>query len=216
MPVACIVPGGFDFISDFYVRFWRFVDVRSLVLACSYERFCLSRLPQVIVFTPIITAAVIAIVGAARVARAPEKRSEIAYVHGSLLLLLSFLVLPATSMKIFRVLTPCFELKTNGVHLHYVSAIDRDSETPNRVGASSAAQTSTRWLSDRATAFYSHITLFGFAFFSGGSLNRLRFGAVSQRQDYSVPHDCRLSGRHPFALCVSAFLLPATDQPFRL
>ena len=85
-------------------------------------------MPQVIVFTPIIIAAVIAVVGAARVARAPEKRSEIAYVHGSLLLLLSFLVLPATSMKIFRVLTPCFELKTNGVHLHYADlSIDCDS-----------------------------------------------------------------------------------------
>ena len=76
--------------------------------------------PQVIVFTPIITSVVIAVVGAARVARQPEKRSEIAYVHGSLLLLLSFLVLPATSMKILRVLTPCFKLKTNGVLLHYV------------------------------------------------------------------------------------------------
>jgi len=77
-------------------------------------------IPQVIVFTPIITSVVIAVVGAARVARQPEKRSEIAYVHGSLLLLLSFLVLPATSMKILRVLTPCFKLKTNGVLLHYV------------------------------------------------------------------------------------------------
>ena len=73
-----------------------------------------------IVFTPIITGAVIAAVGAARVARHPEKKSEIAYAHGSLLLLLSFLVLPATSMKILRILTPCFELKTNGVLLHYV------------------------------------------------------------------------------------------------
>ena len=77
-------------------------------------------IPQVIVFTPIIISVVIAVVGAARVARQPEKRSEIAYVHGSLLLLLSFLVLPATSMKILRVLTPCFKLKTNGVLLHYV------------------------------------------------------------------------------------------------
>ena len=78
-----------------------------------------------IVFTPLIAAAVIALIGAARIARQPEKRSQIAHLHGSLLLLLSFLVLTPTSMKIFRVLTPCFELKTNGVHLHYVSGFGR-------------------------------------------------------------------------------------------
>ena len=57
--------------------------------------------------------------GFARAARNPGKRNDIAYIHGSLLLLLSFLVLPATSMKIFRVLSPCFKLKTNNTWLHY-------------------------------------------------------------------------------------------------
>ena len=50
--------------------------------------------------TPLVMAALIVAVSAVRVARNPEKRNDIAYVHGSLLLLLSFLVLPATSMKV--------------------------------------------------------------------------------------------------------------------
>ena len=54
----------------------------------------------VIVLTPLVMAALLIVVGAVRVARNPEKRNDIAYVHGSLLLLLSFLVLPATSMKV--------------------------------------------------------------------------------------------------------------------
>ena len=45
-------------------------------------------------------AVLIVAVGFARVARNQEKRNGIAYIHGSLLLLLSFLVLPATSMKV--------------------------------------------------------------------------------------------------------------------
>ena len=89
----------FDFITDFYV----------------------------IVITPLVMAALLVVIGAARVARDPEKRNDIAYVHGSLLLLLSFLVLPATSMKIFRLLAPCFKLTTNNTWLHYVSLrLDHD------------------------------------------------------------------------------------------
>ena len=64
-------------------------------------------------------AGAIVAVGLVRVAHRPENRSHISFLHGSLLLLLSFLVLPATSMKIFRVLTPCFKLKTNDTWLHY-------------------------------------------------------------------------------------------------
>ena len=45
-------------------------------------------------------AGVIVVVGIARTAYHPEKRTQIRYVHSSLLLLLSFLVLPATSMKV--------------------------------------------------------------------------------------------------------------------
>ena len=45
-------------------------------------------------------AGVIVIVGLARIAYHPDKRAQIGYVHSSLLLLLSFLVLPATSMKV--------------------------------------------------------------------------------------------------------------------
>ena len=54
----------------------------------------------VIVITPLVMAGLIVAVGFARVARNPEKRNGIAYIHGSLILLLSFLVLPATSMKV--------------------------------------------------------------------------------------------------------------------
>ena len=54
----------------------------------------------VIVLTPLVMAALLIAVGAARATRNPKKRNDIAYVHGSLLLLLSFLVLPATSMKV--------------------------------------------------------------------------------------------------------------------
>ena len=59
----------------------------------------------VIVLTPLVMAALLIAVGFARATRNPEKRNSIAYIHGSLLLLLSFLVLPATSMKIFRLLS---------------------------------------------------------------------------------------------------------------
>ena len=45
-------------------------------------------------------AGVIVLVGMARTAYRPEKRDQIRYLHSSLLLLLSFLVLPATSMKV--------------------------------------------------------------------------------------------------------------------
>ena len=54
----------------------------------------------VIVLTPLVVASVIVFVGAARIAHRPEKRDQISYIHSSLLLLLSFLVLPATSMKV--------------------------------------------------------------------------------------------------------------------
>ena len=54
----------------------------------------------VIVFTPLFMTAAIIAVGAARIAHKPEKRSEYCHVHGSCVLLLSFLVLPATSMKV--------------------------------------------------------------------------------------------------------------------
>ena len=135
LPVACMVSRGilrrtvvarapamtycclqveFDFISDFYV----------------------------IVITPLLVAGAIAAAGFVRAAHRPEKRNHFAYLHGSLLLLGTFLVLPATSMKvgerstcgciralvtkfhvvcsqIFRVLRPCFKLKTNNVWLHY-------------------------------------------------------------------------------------------------
>ena len=50
--------------------------------------------------TPLVMAVLIVAVGIARVARNPENRNGIAYIHGSLILLLSFLVLPATSMKV--------------------------------------------------------------------------------------------------------------------
>ena len=63
----------FDFIADFYV----------------------------IVIAPLLVAGVVVAVGFARAAgQPPEKRSKVAYVHGSLLLLGTFLVLPATSMKV--------------------------------------------------------------------------------------------------------------------
>ena len=79
-------------------------------------------------FTPIAMSVAIVLVGAARATLRPEKRSEISYLHGSLLLLLTFLVLPATSMKVFRVLTPCFKLRTNNVFLHYADlSIDCES-----------------------------------------------------------------------------------------
>ena len=70
LPIACMVK--FDFIADFYV----------------------------IVIAPLLVAGVVVAVGFARAARHPEKRSKVAYVHGSLLLLGTFLVLPATSMKV--------------------------------------------------------------------------------------------------------------------
>ena len=73
----------------------------------------------VIVITPLVIAGLLVATGVARATRTPEKRNDIAYTHGSLLLLLSFLVLPATSMKIFRLLSPCFKLKTNNTWLHY-------------------------------------------------------------------------------------------------
>ena len=73
----------------------------------------------VIVLTPLVAAGLIAAIGVARAARTPGKRNAIGYVHGSALLLLSFLVLPATSMKIFRLLAPCFKLRTNNTWLHY-------------------------------------------------------------------------------------------------
>ena len=73
----------------------------------------------VIVITPLVIAGLLVATGVARAARNPEKRNDIAYIHGSLLLLLSFLVLPATSMKIFRLLSPCFKLMTNNARLHY-------------------------------------------------------------------------------------------------
>ena len=72
-----------------------------------------------IVLTPLVLAGLLVATGFARAARNPKKRNDIAYIHGSLLLLLSFLVLPATSMKIFRLLSPCFKLKTNNTWLHY-------------------------------------------------------------------------------------------------
>jgi len=70
VPIACIVE--YDFVTDFYV----------------------------IVLTPLVMAGVIVLVGMARTAYRPEKRDQIRYLHSSLLLLLSFLVLPATSMKV--------------------------------------------------------------------------------------------------------------------
>ena len=70
LPVACMVK--FDFIADFYV----------------------------IVITPLLMAGAIVAVGFARASRQPDKRNKVAYVHGSLLLLGTFLVLPATSMKV--------------------------------------------------------------------------------------------------------------------
>jgi len=73
----------------------------------------------VIVLTPLMVAGLITAIGVARAARTPGKRNAIGYVHGSALLLLSFLVLPATSMKIFRLLAPCFKLRTNNTWLHY-------------------------------------------------------------------------------------------------
>ena len=53
-----------------------------------------------IVLTPLVAASVIIVVGVARTAYHPEKRDQISHIHSSLLLLLSFLVLPATSMKV--------------------------------------------------------------------------------------------------------------------
>ena len=73
----------------------------------------------VIVLSPLVMAGLIIAIGIARVARHPAKRNTIGYFHGSALLLLSFLVLPATSMKIFRLLAPCFKLRTNNTWLHY-------------------------------------------------------------------------------------------------
>ena len=70
--IDCCLQVKFDFIADFYV----------------------------IVITPLLVAGVVVGVGFARAARQPEKRSKFAYVHGSLLLLGTFLVLPATSMKV--------------------------------------------------------------------------------------------------------------------
>ena len=71
MPISCMVE--YDFITDdFYV----------------------------IVFTPLVMAGMIIVAGVARAAYRPEKRDQISYIHSSLLLLLSFLVLPATSMKV--------------------------------------------------------------------------------------------------------------------
>jgi hypothetical protein len=70
MPISCMVE--YDFITDFYV----------------------------IVLTPLVMAGMIIVAGVARAAYRPEKRDQISYIHSSLLLLLSFLVLPATSMKV--------------------------------------------------------------------------------------------------------------------
>ena len=53
-----------------------------------------------IVLTPLVIAGMIIVAGVARAAYRPEKRDQISYIHSSLLLLLSFLVLPATSMKV--------------------------------------------------------------------------------------------------------------------
>ena len=54
----------------------------------------------VIVLTPLVMAGMIIVAGVVRAAYRPEKRDQISYIHSSLLLLLSFLVLPATSMKV--------------------------------------------------------------------------------------------------------------------
>jgi hypothetical protein len=70
LPIACMVK--FDFIADFFV----------------------------IVIAPFFIAGLVVAIGFARTAHQPENRSKFAYVHGSLLLLGTFLVLPATSMKV--------------------------------------------------------------------------------------------------------------------
>ena len=70
MPISCMVE--YDFTLDFYA----------------------------IVLTPLVIAGMIIVAGVARAAYRPEKRDQISYIHSSLLLLLSFLVLPATSMKV--------------------------------------------------------------------------------------------------------------------
>ena len=70
MPISCMLE--YDFLTDFYV----------------------------VVLIPLIVAGVIIVVGVARIAHHPAKRAQISYLHSSLLLLLSFLVLPATSMKV--------------------------------------------------------------------------------------------------------------------
>ena len=68
----CCLQVKFDFIADFYV----------------------------IVIAPLLIAGAIVAVGFARAARRPERRNHFAYVHGSLLLLGTFLVLQSTSMKV--------------------------------------------------------------------------------------------------------------------
>ena len=91
-----------------------------------------------IVLTPLVVAGLITAIGFARAARTPGKRNAIGYVHGSALLLLSFLVLPATSMKIFRLLAPCFKLRTNNTWLHYAfsgSTVGCHYESPGVSGA---------------------------------------------------------------------------------
>ena len=114
MPVACIVPCEFLPIKP---KLACIVPCEFLPIKPKFPRsnantsftILLSRFRRtvdfitdfyVIMLTPLVMAALLIVVGAARATRNPDKRNDIAYVHGSLLLLLSFLVLPATSMKV--------------------------------------------------------------------------------------------------------------------
>ena len=85
----------FNFLSPF-ATFERLLSVLDLSLLRIMPLACIVEYDFI---TPLVVAGVIVLVGVARAAHRPEKRAQIIYLHSSLLLLLSFLVLPATSMK---------------------------------------------------------------------------------------------------------------------